>query len=593
MATPNETPIGPAVGRTLTFLAWPASLAALAFFFHLGMTGPRSDDWFFDFTSPVTGEPLRYVIPTWTTTHYRPLHHMFVPFLATAFASMPWLAVLAASLSHAATAAVLWHFLRSLAADRYAAVAAATLWMLYPVLFEVPLWVAAASTSVATSIALVAMLLALRFVRTGSLWMLPAIAIGSYGCCAFNEQPAALFAAMPLLALVATRTSAKRIAWRTPAAVAAAGIGVGAYLMLTLGWAPWIAEGQPINARGSASRLVTASAELENRWNITKDAANEIMWMPGMFRAAFANGMNTLVLGPRHAGWTWTIPWLLTIAAAAWMTGHAWIRPARERSHESAPLRPRAAQLLIGLVAFFAGFVPILVTRDLGMQPRYAYIPALGLAMCTAAVLDAATTIGSWLRRTRTLAVHALFFGAVPLVWAIATLGIQDGLLRRTVQDRREAAELRALIPDPPTDATFIIVRNDHRVTATGVPRFDGLFPGATNISWATSEWAREIYGRWDIWAAPAHWNLRGPVLDITGEGIRVDPAMIDARRIPPGVRDDPLHIPWSRAVTVAIDADGTVRIVDAFEVNGRIVTHPHLEHTDGVTIAIPVRSGP
>ncbi|MEL7485157.1 MAG: hypothetical protein AAFN41_12515, partial [Planctomycetota bacterium] len=95
-------------------------------------------------------------------------------------------------------------------------------------------------------------------------------------------------------------------------------------------------------------------------------------------------------------------------------------------------------------------------------------------------------------RRGRTLAMLAVFLGLVPASWALATLGIQDGLFRRVLQDQHEADQLRPLVPKPPENAAIIVVRNDHRVTTTGVDRFDGLFPGATTIAWAAPEWARD-----------------------------------------------------------------------------------------------------
>ncbi|MEL7484700.1 MAG: hypothetical protein AAFN41_10125, partial [Planctomycetota bacterium] len=375
MPDPNETPRSRAIGRGLALLAWPAALWALAFFFHLGTTGPRSDDWFWDFTSPVTGEPHRLMISTWATSHFRPLHHMYVPFISTAFADAWWVAVLIASLGHALTAIVLWHLMRTLAIGRPAASAAAVLWMLYPVLFEVPLWVAAASTSIATAVAFGVLMIALRFARDGSFWLLPAIAVGAYICCAFNEQPAAMFAALPFFALAARNSTWKQVAWRVPTATLAAGLGVGVYLALTFGYLPFLAEGQHDTERGSANTLVTSVAELETRWNTTKDAANDIMWMPGMFRVALGNGLETLKLGPLHGGWFWSVPFVLLIATAGWLTSRAWLRAPDHDASEPTPVRPRLAQLLVGVAIFFAGFVPILVIRDHGMYTRLAYIP--------------------------------------------------------------------------------------------------------------------------------------------------------------------------------------------------------------------------
>ncbi|MEO1585453.1 MAG: hypothetical protein AAFR96_12895 [Planctomycetota bacterium] len=584
----NETPPEPAISLRLARLAWPAALWALAFFFHMGMTGPRSDDWFFDFTNPTTREAHRSIIALWTTTHYRPLHHMYVPFISTSFADAWWVPVLLASAGHAVAAAMLYRVIRALCVAQPAALTGATLWMLYPVLFEVPLWVAAASTGVATAISLATLLISLRFIRAGSRWCLPIIFVSAYACCAFNEQPAAAFAAIPTLALAARGANIKRRAWRTLAATIAAGLGVGVYLALMFGTLPFIAEGQPSHERGSTSRLVLSLAELETRWNTTKDAANEIMWMPGMFRAAVENGFNTLALGPRHAGWGWAIPWLFALAASAWLAARGWLRSTSTHDPAPPPAVTRVAHLLIAVTVFFAGFVPVLIIRDQTMYARLAYVPAIGLAIGVAAVLDAAATLGRWHRRTRTLGMLAVFLGIVPAAWALATLGIQDGLFRRVVQDRREAAQLRALVPDPPTDAAVIVVRNDHRVTTSGIDRFDGLFPGATTIPWAAPEWARDAYNRWDVWAAPAWFQDKGPIIDATGAGIRLDPLYP-----PPGVEGDPFLIPWSRAVSIAIRADGSVRVVTAFELEGRIVRHPSLEHAEGVTIAIPVQPGP
>ncbi|MEL7485158.1 MAG: hypothetical protein AAFN41_12520 [Planctomycetota bacterium] len=86
-------------------------------------------------------------------------------------------------------------------------------------------------------------------------------------------------------------------------------------------------------------------------------------------------------------------------------------------------------------------------------------------------------------------------------------------------------------------------------------------------------------------------------MVEATDAGVRLDATMLDKLHPTPGAENDPLLISWSRAITIAIDADGTVRLVTAFDTKldtaGRIVRHPSLEHADGVTIAIPVRPGP
>ncbi len=599
MSVPNEKPHRMAIGLWLGLLAWPAALWAIAFAFHLGMTGPRSDDWFFQFTHPGTGEPHRWVIPTWSTTHHRPLHHMYVPFIQTAFAEVRWFAVLLSSLGHALAAAMLWRVMRALGIGSPASAAAATLWMLYPVLFEIPLWVAAASTGIATAIALGAVELALTFVRRGGLWRLALIAVGAYACCGFNEQPAAIFAALPFAVLAARGMNLRRAVARTAAVTVGAGIGVGIYLALTLGFLPWLVEGQPGHERGSTSRLVTSLAELETRWNRTKDRANHIMWMPGVFRAAFESGLGALREGPRHAGWIWTAPWLLLTAAAAWVSARVWLRRVRCESHEDqdpAPVRVRVSQVLIATSIFFAGFVPVLVIQGQAMYTRLAYVPAVGLAIGFAALIDAACSIGSWRRQTRTGALLAVFLGVIPAAWALAMLGIQDGLYRRVVQDQRESAELRRLVPEPPVDAAVIVVYADHFVISTGNAQFDGFSPGATNISWAAPDFARETYGRWDVWAISAIRAHRGPVLHADERGVLVDRAMLDPKYPPPGLESDPLRIPLERVIAVGIDPDGRVRLVTELVTDSARTTIPvSAEHArrlgiPGVSVRIPVR---
>lgn len=276
------------------FWLLPLLIWAFAWYFHLGTTGPWSDDWFFQFTSPETGEPHRYVVMNWTTQHHRPLHHLFMPFLETFFADARWFAVLVSVVGHGLCALLLWMLLRGLGFTRLPRDAGTMVWLVYPVLFDIPLWVAAVSTGYALALALAVLLACVRIARGGSLWLTIPIGIAAYTVCALNEQPASVFAAIPIIALACANTWRLRLR-AAFAPTAACAIGVGAYLILSMGLVPGVSDGLSDTERGSSARLITSGAELRDSWNTTKDQANSSMLMQGgVLRGAIELGWDAL-----------------------------------------------------------------------------------------------------------------------------------------------------------------------------------------------------------------------------------------------------------------------------------------------------------
>jgi len=560
-------PRPPAFGQ-LRLWALPLLLWAFAWCFHLGHTGPWSDDWFFEFRSPVTGEAYRHVLPTWGTTHHRPLHHVIMPLMETGLADVRWLAVIITAAGHGLAAASLWWVLRGMGFSRLPADASATLWLVYPVFFDIPLWVAAVSTGLAMALALLVLRAAIAAARGRSAWCVAALAPMAYAVCALNEQPAALFAALPMLGVLTGR-SRRRGVWVGFGGSLACAVGVGVYLALMMGAFPAIADGLRADERGSASRLVGSLTELREKWNQTKSQANDDMQMrDGMLRGAVQGGLAALRHGPMHAGWGWSLVWCASLAGAALVRLP---RLRREmRTERPMPLSP-ALRLgvfggIIGASVFLAGFLPVLLVRDQPFYTRLACVPAAGLAILLATLLEAALRNAMLMPRLGRLArvIVASASGLAIALWALACVGMQEGLYQRTLQDRAEADQLVAIAPDPPPGACIIFVRYDHRVMDTGHIGYDSRFPGAANVTWATPSFAKRAYKRWDVWAVGLWHGHRPPVQCVDESGVWLDPRLVfevAMSQIRPPL-PEPYFVPWDRAVLVAVNENGRMTTV-------------------------------
>ncbi|RNC82733.1 MAG: hypothetical protein ED559_13460 [Phycisphaera sp.] len=543
-----------------------------AWYFHLGATGPWSDDWFFQFTSPETGEPHRYAVMNWTTKHHRPLHHMFMPFLETFFADARWFAVFVSVVGHGLCALLLWLLLKGLGFTRLPRDAGALAWLVYPVIFDIPLWVAAVSTGYALALALLVLLGCMRIAKGGSLWLAVPIGLAAYTVCALNEQPASLFAAIPIMTIACADSWKARLR-ATLVPTFACVIGVGAYLVLSMGLVPGVSDGLSDVERGSSARLITSGAELRDSWNLTRDQANSAMLMQnGFLRGALKLGWSALKTGPLHAGWGFSLIWIALIAFAAALR----LPRLRSECRESKPMRWQDATRqgfvggLLGLVVFFAGLVPVLIIHDQDFYTRLACVPAIGLAIWFATVLEILLR-NAMLSRRLGVAVRigvVVCTGALVAVWSVACIGMQEGLHRRVLQDRSEAAQLARLVPDPPEGAVIVFCSYNHRVAQTGHPQTNRKFPGAVNVTWATTRFVQRAYKRWDVLGIGVWYTSRPPVLSVDDRGLQLDPAMVHDTTMnflnPP--LPEPYVVPWDRAVLVGVDSEGTVHRITRAE---------------------------
>ncbi|GAB5497329.1 MAG: hypothetical protein Phyf2KO_24090 [Phycisphaerales bacterium] len=564
----HNTEPAPGPQRDLRLWLLPVLIWAFAWFFHLGATGPWSDDWFFQFTSPETGEPHRFVVMNWTTRHHRPLHHMFMPFLETYFADARWFAVFVSVVGHGTCALMLWLLLKGLGFTRLPRDAAAMAWLVYPVIFDIPLWVAAVSTGYALAIALAVLLGCMRIARGGSLWIALPIGLASYIVCALNEQPAAVFAAIPVIALACANSWKERLRAALVPAVACA-IGVGTYLILSMGLIPGVSDGLSDTERGSSARLITSGAELRDSWNLTKDQANSSMLMRGGFlRGALELGWSALKSGPLHAGWGFSVIWIVLIGFAAALR----VPRLRRECGESKPMRWQDATRLgsvgglLGLVVFFAGFVPVLIVRDQDFYTRLSCVPAIGVAIWFATAIEILLRNAMLSHRLGVVVrtIVALSTGLLIAVWSLACVGMQEGMHRRVLQDQSEAAQLVELVPDPPEGAVIVFCSYNHRVAQTGHPQTNRKFPGAVNVTWATTRFVQRAYERWDVLGIGVWYSSWPPVLKVDDRGLHLDPSMVHDTTMnfldPP--LPEPYFVPWDRAVLVAVDSEGVVHRV-------------------------------
>lgn len=497
---------------------------------------------------------------------------MFMPFLETFFADARWFAVFVSVVGHGLCALLLWMLLRGLGFTRLPRDAGAMVWLVYPVLFDIPLWVAAVSTGYALTLALAVLLACMRIARGGSLWLTIPIGLVAYTVCALNEQPATVFAAIPVIALVCANSWKARLkASLVPTAACA--IGVGAYLILSMGLVPGVSDGLSDTERGSSARLITTGAELRDSWNTTKDQANSSMLMQGGFlRSAVELGWDALRSGPLQRGWVFSVIWIALITFAAAIR----LPRLRRECRESKPMHWKDATRLgfigglLGLVVFFAGFVPVLIVRDQDFYTRLACVPAIGLAIWFTTALEIllrnamlSHRLGTAVRLGVVMSTSALI-----AVWSVACVGMQEGLHRRVLQDRSEAAQLFELIPDPPEGAVIVFCSYDHRVSQTGHPQTDRKFPGAVNVTWATTRFVQRAYGRWDVLGIGVWFTSWPPVLEVDDRGLHLDPSMVHDITMnflkPP--LPEPYFVPWDRAVLVGVDPEGTIHLVTRAE---------------------------
>lgn len=294
-----------------------------------------------------------------------------------------------------------------------------------------------------------------------------------------------------------------------------------------------------------------------------------------LMRHGFATGA---LLNGAAAGWARPMASVSLLALAllgfpAWLS--RWAEPpAAPRSAFPSMMRTAAAALTI----FLLGWVPVLVVAGQGIEPRLCYWPAAAAALAIGA-LGAATaaTRGDTLNG-RLTAGAAL--GVMCVLGAVMMVGVQSALRSRWLLDQRQAAELRALIPNPAPSSIFVPLGVQDRAATTGRSRFDTYFFGPLERPWSAPFYIGRAYHRPGLVAAwTTHFPGWRPTVEPTAGGLLYgDSFLPGSLRLPGAFESGPggaKLLPWARILPFTLDKSGHVRPVSAMIDDDRDQTYP------------------
>lgn len=568
---------------------FPVALWLLATLFFGGALGRWSDDYQWAKRDPVTGDVLR-----WTEDmhgqFWRPLHFLYTTAAATLWWQHErWLHVVGAAV-HALAVVLLWTLLRRLGRSVHSAGAAALMFLVYPVHYQVVFWPSATSTGVAACLFLALCLMVVGFARRSWSWwtVLPMIAV-AFAIPCFNEQASTGIAALPLLywaCAPAGEPAGRRIVrgLGPPLLCAAA---CAAYLVL---YVRSTIDGYP----GTPGSLLP----LDQWWGKIQGLVDNIR--EGLMLKAFRRG----ALGLGWSTMTGVIPAWAWIAALGGL-GYLWVRrfvvvPSEgEPGTPVTPARERGFQVLFGLAYGAIAWLPAIAVSQYSAgfpdSSRLYYAPLIGWAIAAAAVAD---TVGGWTNRSRAGAVRGralvgAALAAIAVVGAVMMVGIQANFRARARLDALEGERLRALVPSPPPNAFFLPLRMENTPVSTPSARFDRALHSAWAFPWSSRWFIRELYARRDVYCGYASpWG--GPfVLAVTEQdGILGRNPMGGPFE---GTPQSGYRIPWDLLLPFTISRAGLIELVDSVvleEPDGseRTVRVPGVSALAGTPAAPPVR---
>ncbi len=509
--------------------AFPILLWFLATFFLLGRTGIWHDDWYFIQRVPETGA-VRALVLDRSLHYWRPLCRVVDPALATLLWERVPLHHLIVAAAHGFNAWLLWRLLSRLGVRRLAAGLSAMFFLVFPWAGEVALWLCVLPTGLSVAVMLGAMHLIVSYARGRCGWWVPvACAALTFAACCFNEQPAMLLGAFPVLYVCAAPGLVdRRGAVRAVLPAVMAGVAAVAYAV--------------VHSRVALGAMNIGGAHgvsPVSRW--ASDAAGVWAWV-----AEYVGSERWMVRAWEHAGMALgEHPWraaaalvLLAGSAAAWAG-----RMARGGGEREGAGRAWAL-LLAGGAAVALPMVPIIITRYPG-SPRILYASSMGLAVVLAAVMTWVADRRAAGMRARGLAAG---IGAVVLAGlALAMVGEQDALARRARMDREMLDQITGLMPEPAPGSVVVPVRIEAPAHPPGAGVFENPYYCALSSVWDAPWAVRLAYRRSDVDAGHATWGgdaLRFPAHD----GARVE-----------GVIG---RVAWGRMVPVEVDGQNRVRLV-------------------------------
>ncbi len=524
---------------------FPAAVFAAATFFLLGDLGKWADEWYYLQRDPATGE-IQGLYLQKPIHVFRPLFRATISTLQTLLWRDEWANHLISAAAHGLAALLLWRLLLSMGFTRLASGVGAMFFALYPVHFEVVLWPGALPTTLGLSVALAGLMLGLRHARgRAGWWAIPGVGAIAFVSASFNEQPALILAALPLLALATCPDGApaRRVFLRASASAAAAGVALAAYVVIH----------QSLNLRKPAIGHDAMFVPPDEMWRALKML---LYWGRGRHllhdfsRPAMAEGLVAIRAHPVAAI---AFGALILAGAAPWVARH--VEKGDERPQPPARDPPRVLPTLADAAAIFVvAWAPVVVFHY-WLMPRMAYAPTTAIAMLVALALDVGARHTA--RRPGLAArwrfAAAVAWAAASIYFALILIGAQSMFQQRSRRDLAEVAALRAMVPDPEPGSVFAPMRIAPPPPRPRARAFDPWFMSALNTWWSARWIIRFEYRRSDLDSGSCMWDESG--------FIAIDDSGVVVRGVGP--------VSWDRLIPFEIDPRSRVRLVARVVVEG------------------------
>lgn len=561
--------------RRLSVVVFPAVLCLAAVFFLFGDLGKWLDDWFYVQRVAETGA-IRSLIVDTPVHFWRPGYRVVVPALMTLLWQHDQVHHAIVALGHVWAAAMLWILLRRLGAVRLAASLAALAFATWHPAFEVPLWLCNLPTSIAAAVALLG-LVWMCTTPAGPARVALVMAICALASASFNEQPAALTLAAPLVVLAqhgAGRAARNR--------ALAGGVGAALGLGLAIVGHAMFAPGRP-STDPSASFLtpmhlwpeqVSHFVGWTRRWAFSADT----------YRDAWRLAATSLAEHPWRAA---AFSVVLTVSAVPWIGDHA------RRGHE--PVTPsarshaqRGLRLVgLGLALAMLAALPIIST-SYWLNPRVLYAPGIGLAVALAGVITMLASPSATRTRYRVRRGFVATVGAILLSGAAcAMIGAQHAMALRARLDEKALDQLRQLAAELEPGAVLVPVQ----VEPQGRGRIHHQLGSVFGAWWSSEPAIRLAVGRSDIRAGHLARTPLG-AMGWSGPTLAGDP-------VPGGsvVVHGAGRVSWSRVFPFTVDAAHRVHPISRVEWTSptgaaRAVDLPLMVGIRGSTFVFPALPG-
>ncbi len=567
---PRRWPIACAVA--LPLVAW--LIATLAF---AGGVPRWNDDYFFCQRDFATGERIGWVLttrepylpPTGTVQAWRPLHHVWLPAMITAFWNTPRLITLVGALIHLGAGVLLYRMLRALGRTRHASGAGAIWYLIWPLGFEPVLWAAAFSTSLACATAFASVIVGVRLGQdgVGASWRARWSIVLGLGVLAaliavtvtLNEQPASIAGVVPL-AILATGIAREGGVWREGSVRR----GVRTRLPRAI-------------AAGVVGALVVAAYVANVRVNGQRGLGNDpesyvpVSHLPARIIEVLEGVFGWIALKPAAVGaWrlAWrevfdhpviALAWTLAFAAGAWASWRAWseqeIQDPSRPGDDPKSVAPAWTTVLIGLAMMVLGTIPIAAIIGYQANSRVSLFVFAGVCVLFAGVTD---PIGAWMERyARRGGLYRRITGAALIVLvavgSFLYVGVQSRFRVVDAWNRNQLAQLAERVPHPAPDTAFLPIAVNATPLKTGHRAFDRNMMSCWEPTWMLPYAIREAYQRRDVYQLyyKPHQRVIGM---ITPEWMQFEWAA--ATKFPFDEKWG-AKLDWARLIPVVVEADG------------------------------------